>query len=94
METKNLSITGTIINIADAIQGETWIKQEFQIRTSGQYPVMISFVTFNQTQDQLSRCKVNDDVTVYFNPESRLFNDRYYTELKAWRININFKKSE
>lgn len=92
METNQLKITGTIINIQDAIQGESWIKQAFQIRTHGEYPKIVSFIAFNACQDQLSRCKIDDQVTVYFNPESRSHNEKWYTELTAWRINIYFKK--
>ena len=93
METNHLKITGTIISIQDAIQGENWIKQAFQIRTDGEYSKVVSFICFNNGQDQLSRCKIYDKVTVYFNPESRSHQDKWYTELLAWRININFKKS-
>ena len=93
METNHLKITGTIINIQDAVQGENWIKQSFQIRTDGEYPKVVSFICFNNGQDQLSRCKIDDQVLVYFNPESRSHQDKWYTELLAWRININFKKS-
>jgi hypothetical protein len=87
-----LKYTGTIIEIGNAIQGETWIKQDFTIRTDEQYPQLINFLTFNDCQDQLTRCKVNDDVTVFFNAKSRKFNDKWYTEITAWRININFNK--
>jgi hypothetical protein len=87
-----LKYTGTIIEIGNAIQGETWIKQDFTIRTDEQYPQLINFLTFNDCQDQLTRCKVNDEVTVFFNAKSRKFNDKWYTEITAWRININFNK--
>jgi hypothetical protein len=87
-----LKYTGTIVEIGNAIQGETWIKQDFTIRTDEQYPQLINFLTFNDCQDQLTRCKLDDEVTVFFNAKSRKFNDKYYTELTAWRININFNK--
>jgi hypothetical protein len=92
METNQLKITGTIISIQDAIQGENWIKQTFQIRTDSDYPKNVAFITFNSGQEQLSRCKVDDRVTIYFNPESRSHLDKWYTDLNAWRININFNK--
>ena len=92
MEKNQLKITGTIIAIQDAIQGENWIKQIFQIRTDSDYPKNVSFLCFNSAQEQLSRCKVDDQVTIYFNPDSRSHLDKWYTELNAWRININFNK--
>jgi len=90
-----LLISGEIVEIFNAIQGENWIKQEFIIKTDQAYPVLINFVAFNKAQDQLSRCKIGDIVAVYFNPESKSFKTtsgavKWYTELKAWRIIINF----
>jgi hypothetical protein len=87
-----LKYSGTIVEIGNAIQGETWIKQDFTIRTEEQYPQLINFLAFNDCQDQLTRCKLDDQVTIFFNAKSRKFNDKYYTELTAWRININFNK--
>jgi hypothetical protein len=90
-----LTIVGHIVEIESAIQGETWIKQNFTIRTLGDYPKLVNFTTFNTAQDQLSRCKIADEVTVYFNPESKLFEKentrRFFTELIAWKVVINFK---
>jgi hypothetical protein len=53
---------------------------------------LINFLTFNDVQDQLSRCKVDDEVTVFFNAKSRQHQNKWYTELTAWRIIINFNK--
>ena len=95
-DSKNiLKISGTIVNIDNAIQGETWVKQEFQIRTDDKYPALISFIAFNTAQDQLSRCKVDDKVMVYFNVNSRQFTKdektKWYTEVIAWKITIDWK---
>lgn len=101
METQNntkttqkqtLAYKGTIVEIGNAVQGETWIKQDFTIRTDEQYPQLINFLAFNEAQDQLSRCKIDDEVTVFFNAKSRQYQNKWYTELTAWRIIINFNK--
>lgn len=97
MENKNhLIVQGTILEIGNAIQGENWIKQDFTIRTEDKYPVLINFIAFNSAQEQLSRCKINDQVSVWFNIESRSFEKdgqkRYFTEAKSWKIAINWKK--
>ena len=100
METKEkktkqtLSYTGTIVEFGDAVQGKTWLKQDFTIRTNEEYPQLINFLTFNNAQDQLSRCKVEDEVIVYFNAKSRKFQTKWYTELTAWKIVINFKNKK
>lgn len=87
-----LGIKGTIVEIGEAVQGETWIKQDFTIRTDDNYPQLVNFITFNTAQDQLSRCKLDDQVTVFFNPKSRKHQDKWYHELTAYRIIINFQK--
>lgn len=91
---QTLSYTGTIVEFGDAVQGETWLKQDFTIRTNEEYPQLINFLTFNNVADQLSRCKVEDEVIVYFNGKSRKFQTKWYTELTAWKIVINFKNKK
>lgn len=94
--TTPLSIVGYIVEIESAIQGESWIKQNFTIRTLGEYSKLVHFTTFNTAHDQLSRCRIDDEVTVNFNPESKLFEKentrRFFTELIAWKVSVNFKK--
>ncbi len=91
--TKNkLVLFGTIVEISDAAQGETWIKQNFVIRTNDDFPQLVEFLTFNAAQEMLTRCKVGDDVSVYFNCKSRQYENKYYTELTAYRVYINFNK--
>lgn len=92
--TKNkLVLFGTIVQISDATQGETWIKQNFLIRTADDYPQLVEFLTFNKAQEMLSRCKEGDEVSVYFNCKSRQYENKYYTELTAYSIYVNFKKN-
>jgi hypothetical protein len=91
--TKNkLVLFGTIVEISDATQGETWIKQNFVIRTNDDFQQLVEFLTFNAAQEMLTRCKVGDDVSVYFNCKSRQYENKYYTELTAYRVYINFNK--
>lgn len=90
--TNKLVLCGTIVHISDATQGETWIKQNFLIRTNDNYPQLVEFMTFNAAQDMLSRCKVEDTVNVYFNVKSREYQGKYYTELTAYRIYVVFDK--
>jgi hypothetical protein len=93
--TKNkLVLCGTIVHISDAAQGETWLKQNFLIRTSDDFPQLVEFITFNAAQEMLSRCKIGDNVNVYFNCKSREYQNKYYTELTAYRIYINFEKKQ
>ena len=86
----NLDIEGKIIKILQEQTGEgkfgKWIKQEFIIETLDQYPKKVCFSTWGDKTDALKQMKEEDIVTVSFNPESKEYNDRWYTDLRAWKI--------
>ncbi len=65
---------------------ETFQAREFVIKTEGQYP---QFVKFQLTQD---RCQLvdpfndGDMIKVYFDLRGREWNEKYFTNLNAWKI--------
>ena len=96
----NTEIEGKIIKILSEQTGEgkfgKWIKQEFIIETLDQYPKKVCFSTWGDKTDILKQLKEGDSVIISFNPESREYNERWYTDLKAWKIvkSDNIKKEE
>lgn len=82
-------ITGKIIKVMDPVKGEgkngPWKKQEFIFETPGEYPKKVCIANWNDkvSPDDL---KVGEEITVSINIESREFNDRWYTDVKMWRI--------
>jgi len=86
----SIEIEGKIIAIHDEQTGEgkfgKWIKQEFIIETTDQYPKKVCFSAWGDKTDALKHVNAGDLITVSFNPESREYNNRWYTELKAWKI--------
>ncbi len=80
--------TGKIFRLFDTEQiKETFKKREFVIeQQDGQYP---NFVKFELTQD---RCGLIDDfsegdeVTVSFDLSGRQWQDKFFTNLRAWRV--------
>jgi hypothetical protein len=40
----------------------------------------------NDKTDEIQKYKVGDTVTVSFDPESREYNNKFYTDLRAWKI--------
>lgn len=67
--------------------GKDWIKQDFVIETTEQYPKKIAFSTLGQDKiDILAKLNVNDLVDVSINLESREYNEKWYTNVNAWRI--------
>lgn len=94
MQTINtpLQIEGTCTFIGSVSRGETWQKQEFVIKTEGQYPTEICFSVWNDKCLMLDRCQVNDRLIVKFNPSSREYQGKWYTELTAWNVTVDFSK--
>jgi len=84
-----MEIAGKIIQILPLQSGQgkngEWRKQEFIIETSGQYPKKVCFNLWGDKIDAAG-LQLNELVTVSFDPESREYNGKWYTDLKAWRV--------
>jgi hypothetical protein len=85
-----MDITGQLIKILPEQTGQgakgTWIKQEFVIETKEQFPKKACFSLWGDKVDNLRKFSMSDMIKVSFNIESREHNERWYTELRAWRI--------
>ena len=90
-ENDRLLIKCYIREISTLEQGETWKKQEFTIHTVEKYPKELRISCWNNNIEWLSRCKLEDLVNVYFNVQSRSFNGKWFTEVSAWRIDVDVR---
>jgi hypothetical protein len=64
-----------------------WSKCDFVIETLEQYPRKICISAWGDKSDNLEQqCPVGKTVKVAVNIESREFNDKWYTDVRAWRI--------
>jgi hypothetical protein len=84
----DLKITGTVQELLQPQSGEgksgTWTKQEFILQTDDdKYPESICIEIWG---DKVETPEVDDKVTVSFNIESREYNGRWYTNVRAWKI--------
>ena len=80
--------TGKIFRLFDTEQiKETFKKREFVIeQQDGQYP---NYVKFELTQDRcglIDGFSEGDEVTVSFDLSGRQWNDKFFTNLRAWRV--------
>lgn len=85
-----MDISGTVVAIlplqnGQGKSGNAWKKQEFIIETQGQYPKKVCLSLWGEKVDE-NRVTIGDKVTVSFNLESREYNNRWYTEARAWKI--------
>ncbi len=85
-----MEITGKIFKVLPLQSGESakgkWQKQELILETEGKFPkkVCISFwgeLVANNKFEEGRSISVEADV------ESREYKERWYTEVKAWRVN-------
>ena len=79
---------GTVKRLYDVWKSETseFYKREFVITTAEQYPSDVKFSALKEKSDQLNSIAVGDRVNVKFDVKGREYNDRYYVDLNAWRI--------
>ena len=85
-----MDITGKIVKILPLQTGESktgnaWKKQEYVLEYGDQYPKQLCFNLWGDKVDQFALAD-GDAVTVFFDLESREFNGKYYTDVKAWKI--------
>ena len=86
-----MEITGKLIKILPETRGESqrgpWVRGGFVIETDGEYPRMVAFTTFGEDRlAMVAAIPLNSPVVVTFTPESREYQERWYTDLRCSRI--------
>jgi len=87
----SLEITGKLLQklpmqSGQGSTGNNWQKQEFIIETTEQYPKKICAQLWGDKIDQLEKLNIGEMISVSFAVESREYNGRWYTDIKAWRV--------
>lgn len=85
-----MDLSGKIINQLPEVggnskSGNAWRKQEFILETGGQYPKKVCVSLWGDKIDQFG-LKVGEQVTLGIDVESREYNGRWYTEVKAYKV--------
>jgi hypothetical protein len=84
-----MEINGKIIELLEEKSGEsakgTWRKQEYILETDGQYPKKVCFMVWGDKIDAFS-IKQGENLNISVDLESREFNGRWYTDVKAWKV--------
>lgn len=84
-----MQITATLIQLQPLQSGESkngaWRKQDIILETDGQYPkkICVSIWGDKINNDQL---KIGNVLTIFYELESREYNNKWYTDVKAWKI--------
>ena len=85
-----MDISGKLIKVLEPITGTgatgTWKKQSFVIEyTSGQFPKKACFQVWGDKVN-LSSLVEGEEIHVFFEPESREYNNNWYTDLRVWKV--------
>jgi len=92
MNTQNtLTVRGYIREIDSLETGDTWKKQEFTIVTIEKYPKELRISIWNNATEYLLRCKVGDVVICNLNLQSRKYQDKWYSEISAWKVEVDIR---
>ena len=86
-----MQITGKLLQVFDAQTGTgkngEWKKRAFLLETEGQYPKNLYIGTWGD-KINLDGFIAGQILKVDFDPESKEFNGKWYTELRAWRVEV------
>jgi hypothetical protein len=63
-----------------------WVKQEFILETQDQYPRKVCIALWGDKARDIDSVAIGDGLKASINVESREFNGKWYTDVKAWRI--------
>ena len=85
----SLQITGKVIEILPVQSGQgkngEWKKQEFILEIPGQYPKQVCVVQWGDNIDKFG-VQNGETITASIDIQSREYNSRWYTDVKAWKI--------
>lgn len=85
----DLKITGTVTQILEEQSGEgkngPWRKQDFVLETGGQYPRPVCITQWGDNIEKFA-VREGETLTAHIDIQSREYNGRWYTDVKAWRV--------
>ena len=84
-----MEINGKIVELLPEQSGQsangTWRKQQYILETDDQYSKKICFMVWSDKIDELA-IKQGESLSVSIDIESREYNGRWYTDVKAWKV--------
>ena len=84
-----MEIKGKIIGILPEKSGQSangeWRKQEYILETDTSYPKKICFMAWGDKIGEFN-LQQGENVEVSVDLESREYNGRWYTDVKAWKV--------
>ncbi|GIV33565.1 MAG: hypothetical protein KatS3mg031_1100 [Chitinophagales bacterium] len=87
-----MELSGKVIAVLPLQSGNgrngAWRKQDFILETNGKYPKKVCISMWGDRIDQFN-IQEGQILTVSVEVESREYNGRWYTDVKAWKISAD-----
>ena len=84
-----MQFTGKLVQVLPAQTGQgkngEWRKQEIVLETDGQYPKKVCVSVWGDKMSHLTLAP-GEFLTVDFDIESREYNGKWYTDVRAWKV--------
>lgn len=84
-----MQLTAKLIKVLPLQSGTSkngeWKRQDIIVETDGRYPKNICFSIWGDKIDN-NQFKIGNTLKIDFDIESREYNNKWYTNLKAWNI--------
>lgn len=85
----DLQITGKVVEVLEEESGTgrngPWRKQEFILETEGEYPKQVCVTQWGENIEKFD-VEEGERLTAHIDIRSREYNGRWYTDVKAWRV--------
>jgi hypothetical protein len=86
-----MELKGKLVQVQPLVTGEgkngTWKKQEIIIETGDQYPKKICIEVWGDKINE-NQLIVGNELNISADIESREYNGKWYTGVKAWKIEV------
>lgn len=86
-----MEFEATVIAVLPVVKGTSargeWIKQEVVFEQAGEFGRKVCVGFWGDKAQDAGTLKPGEKVSVAANVESREYNGRWYTEVRAWRMN-------
>lgn len=86
-----MELTAKLIQVLPLQSGVSkngeWKKQDIVVETDGQYPKKVCISIWGDKANEAT-LQVGNILNISFDVESREYNGRWYTDVKAWRVEL------
>lgn len=86
-----MELTAKLIQVLPLQSGVSkngeWKKQDIIVETDGQYPKKVCISIWGDKANE-STLQIGNILTISFDVESREYNGRWYTDVKAWKVDL------